>query len=392
VRAGTARSRIGGSGGCVGHATAICPNRFAELLPRQETQASHCSECSTALNAWEGQAGPRTYRFSARDIGHALALVARGDSYRTAAADTRTHAQRSLNGRRGWGRQTRIRNLDGQLAANWVDVFAGVVAEPLRPTQWPERVAVDSVEFRVGGVRGRSFHIFVAVGYDPPSYSNRVWLMRPYARKNQASWEAFSRSLTGRPGASWPTWTGRSPTPSAPRSCAPVTPRRRTTCANCTCVDRSKTRSHRCSVSRTKSGACSTTPSPVRARGRRSSRPSETRTRTGHPLPGAMRWLGNNGTFTAQQTATRPPGGPYSVGAVEATIQTVRGHLLERTQRLGDRIRATLLLDLLTIGLNKQVNERAFAKHVRLHLEAQAGRAARQRPHDDPKGQPSLFI
>ncbi len=64
----------------------------------------------------------------------------------------------------------------------------------------------------------------------------------------------------------------------------------------------------------------------------------------------------------------------------------------ERANRLGNRKRLIKLLDLLTVGLNRHANERAFAKVIRLHLEGHAGRPLlRQRPHDDDKGQPSLF-
>ena len=31
----------------------------------------------------------------------------------------------------------------------------------------------------------------VAVGYEAPTYQERVWLMRPFARKNQDAWEDF---------------------------------------------------------------------------------------------------------------------------------------------------------------------------------------------------------
>jgi hypothetical protein len=46
-------------------------HRFSEVLPRVEAEGSHCSDCSSALDPWEGQAGAREYAFSARDIAHA---------------------------------------------------------------------------------------------------------------------------------------------------------------------------------------------------------------------------------------------------------------------------------------------------------------------------------
>lgn len=60
-------------------------HRFFEVLPRIEAQSDHCLECSTALEAWEGQPAPRGYVWSAREVAAALVGVARGDTYRAAA-------------------------------------------------------------------------------------------------------------------------------------------------------------------------------------------------------------------------------------------------------------------------------------------------------------------
>lgn len=52
------------------------------------------------------------------------------------------------------------------MVANWVDVFGwehGVA-------QCPECLAVESVEFRIGGGTPRSFHVMVADGYEAPTY------------------------------------------------------------------------------------------------------------------------------------------------------------------------------------------------------------------------------
>ena len=61
-------------------------------------------------------------------------------------------------------------DMHGQIAANWVDVFAEVVTAPEAPTQWPERLAIDSVGFITGNqalVRaGMGFNLLVGVGYE----------------------------------------------------------------------------------------------------------------------------------------------------------------------------------------------------------------------------------
>src|SRR5438477_1569363 len=117
-------------------------HRFTEALPRKEAGHAHCLECSTHLEAWEGQPAPRTYCFTAREIAHALKLVAGGVSYRTAAAETRLLAQRKRQPRpRSLSSRSLRRNpnLDGQVVANWVDTFADGLLETT-PTHWPSVV------------------------------------------------------------------------------------------------------------------------------------------------------------------------------------------------------------------------------------------------------------
>src|SRR6266545_3997486 len=73
------------------------PHRFAEVLPRIVASAAEhvCADCATQLEPWEGQPAPRLYGFAARDVAHALALVAGGASYRATAAAVRTAAGRA---------------------------------------------------------------------------------------------------------------------------------------------------------------------------------------------------------------------------------------------------------------------------------------------------------
>ena len=53
-------------------------HRFTPVLTRQGQPHPFCVECSTGLEPWEGQAGAREYRFSAREVGEALVLVGKG--------------------------------------------------------------------------------------------------------------------------------------------------------------------------------------------------------------------------------------------------------------------------------------------------------------------------
>src|SRR6185295_8087470 len=128
-------------------------HRFTPVLTRQGEPGSYCVECSTGLEPWEGQAGAREYRFCAREVGEAPAAVAAGASYRSAAeaARKRGHREPPSRARRPKpGARIRDRMRDGQIVANWIDVFADVICAGGLPGSWPEgTLLVDSKGFRV---------------------------------------------------------------------------------------------------------------------------------------------------------------------------------------------------------------------------------------------------
>ncbi len=161
--------------------------------------AGFCLECSTALEEWEGQAGARTYWFAAREVGAALAAVAGGASYRAASEQARRQAERVRPARvRSRSRRHRDPVRDGQLAANWVDVFADGISGGLMPSSWPQIVVIDSMSMRVlsGPRRGQSFHVIAAVGRDRAirgRWPARLLVCRLAASptKTAAAFEAF---------------------------------------------------------------------------------------------------------------------------------------------------------------------------------------------------------
>lgn len=169
------------------------PHRFSEILPRQSTQGHYCIECSTKLESWEGQAGAREYLFSAREAGAALAAVAAGESYRRASRSARVAGRRSRDLQTGTSSRPRDADLDGQIVANWVDVLTPIVCAGELPEAWPERIAVDSVEFRInhGPNAGGSFHVFAAVGYEDER--PKLWRMASFPRRSEACWTEFLR-------------------------------------------------------------------------------------------------------------------------------------------------------------------------------------------------------
>jgi hypothetical protein len=101
-----------------------------------------------------------------------------------------------------------------------------------------------------------------------------------------------------------------------------------------------------------------------------------------------MRWLNRCGPQLRAQTALRDGYGPDGIGAVDATNRELKGLLDQRAHRLGNRPRTEHLLDRVTCGINGRVDDRAWAKRVRLHLAV----PEHQRPHDDPLGMPSLYV
>jgi hypothetical protein len=108
------------------------------------------------------------------------------------------------------------------------------------------------------------------------------------------------------------------------------------------------------------------------------------------PLPALARWLDNYADLVAAQLKTRSSLGPNSIGAVEAALRQVDRAFQGRSQNFGNRARLDLLLDLMTLHANGQADPRRWADRLRERLHPRAGIAPHQRPHDDPRNQPSL--
>jgi hypothetical protein len=370
------------------------PHRFCEVLPRQSTSEHFCIECSTRLEGWEGQAGGRDYWFSAREIGHALALVAAGGSYRQAARAVRIAAgreRRELTGRRGRGRDP---NLDGQLVANWVDVLAPIVcAGELRGT-WPARLALDSIEFRIdrGPRAGERFNVFAAVGHDEPGRP-RLWRMAAFPRRTQADWEDFLSALEGTPrlvvtdfdkavrNAVESVFGRPGDRPPELRLCE-LHVRRSLENALAPLTDQPQ---HPVMATFRHALYHFDNWAPFERQARR------THARAEPPLPALMRWLDNYREIVAAQLATRSSLGPNSIGAVEAALRQVERAFLGRSQSFGNRARLNSLLDLMTLHANGDADPRRWADRLRERLHPRGGVAPQQRPHDDPRGWPSLL-
>ncbi|MCA1680753.1 MAG: transposase [Actinobacteria bacterium] len=152
------------------------------------------------MDLHEGPHAARHYQFVARGIAEALAAVGAGETYRQAALVARERARRlRADPETGELRMTR----HGQLVADWVEVFAPVVFEPHRPCVWPTSgsLLLDDLPFSVRDpATGRfriAFRVFCAAGFERGR--PKLWRLEAFPDASQANWEAFLRSLDGAP-------------------------------------------------------------------------------------------------------------------------------------------------------------------------------------------------
>ena len=175
-------------------------HRFTEVLPREEAWHDACEACERPVHLHEGPHAARHYQFVARGIAETLVAVGAGTTYRQAGLVARERARRlRTDPNTGKARITR----HGQLAMDWVEVFAPVVFEAHRPRSWPATgsLLLDDLPFSVRDpATGRfriAFKVFCAVGFehDRP----KLWRIQAFAEATQANWEAFLRALDGAP-------------------------------------------------------------------------------------------------------------------------------------------------------------------------------------------------
>jgi hypothetical protein len=108
-------------------------------------------------------------------------------------------------------------------------------------------------------------------------------------------------------------------------------------------------------------------------------------------LPALTRWLDSYGELAGAQLQTRSSLGPNSIGTVEAALCQIDRAFHGRSQSFANRRRLNLLLDLMTLHGTGQADPRRWADRLRQRLHPRRGIAPQQRPHDDPRGHPSLL-
>jgi len=365
------------------------PHRFTELLPRREADRAVCRACFTQLEPWEGQPGPRTYSFTAREVAHLLVRLAEGSTYRSAAQAVRRLAGRPEAGRKPRSGR-RLSLSEGQLAANWVDCFAELVTRSDRQRGWPAIVVLDSIAFEVvsGANAGRRFQVLGAVGHERRGAPQRVVLLEPAPRKSLQDWKSFLARLAGAPEVVVSDMDS-----AIARAVAELFP----------------TAEHRWSEFHLKRSVANALPERVLADAAHPvtkalefaftavpnytafERAVREATVSEPDFSGALKWLERHGPRIVAQARTRTLTGPNSTGGCEAALGQISRRLAGRTGRMTNRARLRRLLALMAAEINGEADEQAWTERIQEVLLAARGRAALQRRADDPRGYSSLL-
>jgi hypothetical protein len=371
---------------------------FTELLPREESWHDSCEHCERHLERREGPKAPRHYQFVARGVAEALHAVGSGSSYRRASWVARDRAHRF----RFDPETGELRESDhGQLAGDWVELFAPVVFEPFRPSAWPAEgsLLLDHLPFRVRALdaagrripAGRvAFDVFCAVGY--VAGKPRLWRAEAFATAHPANWSAFLASLPGEP--------------------------KRVVCDAHVGMGQAiserwpEAELHQCewhlqhALDRLLTKQAHRNPSPELDELRAAAEGALTGPSFWRPFARAARaveneildrWIVVNGPTIEAQFARRPPPSrrpadmPLTTSALEQITRPIVTALYPRRYGLKNRERLNRLLMLLQLHVNGDDDVQRYATTIRRWLEANGGRPiARRRAIADPLGSPSL--
>lgn len=374
------------------------PHVFTELLPREESWHDDCEQCERHLERREGPKAPRHYQFVARGIAEALAAVGAGDTYMQASRVARDRARRfRCDPETGEVRES----AHGQLVADWVELFAPVVAAPHRPTAWPAEgsLLLDHLPFRIRaedasgrGIPGGTvaFDVFCAVGYR--AAKPRLWHAEAFSTAHPANWSAFLGALEGEP---------KRVVCDAHRGMLQAIDKRWPHAELHQCewhlqhaLKRLLTKELRSSASedleelREHAEGALAGPSFWR---------SFVAAARGIENESLDRWIAVNGPTIETQFARRPPPSrrpadmPLTSAALEQLTRPIAAALYPRRYALKNRERLNRLLMLMQLHINGDDDIQAYSKTIREWLVANGGRpAGRRRSIADPASSASL--
>ena len=371
---------------------------FTELLPREESWHRSCEHCERQIERREGPKAPRHYQFVARGIAEALQAVGAGSSYMRASRVTRDRARRF----RCDIETGELRESDhGQLLADWVEVFAPVIFEPFRPTVWPTHgsLLLDHLPFRVRALdsSGRripagkvAFDVFCGVGFE--AGRPKLWLTEAFTSASPANWSVFLGSLPGCPERI--VCDGHGGLLAAIQARWPKAELHQCEWHLQHALDRLLAKEARsdpsgelCEVREYAESALAG-PSPWQ-RFVRAAQAVENES--------LSRWIAvNQGTIETQfarraLTPHRAADMPLTTAALDQITRPIAAALYPRRYALKNRERLNRLLMLLQLHVNGHDDVEAYARAIRLHLEANSGRPlTHRRAVTDPADSPSL--
>jgi hypothetical protein len=352
-------------------------HRFTPVLPRELTEGGVCGSCDTHVAAHVGPVVARTYVHRLHLVADVLVAVGRGVSYTRASQRARVAA----------GRDPLAGEGAGQLAAEWVDVWAPVVVAALAETEQPETLVLDSTEFSWTNPRThqrrREFAVLVAYGYTATG-GKRVWGVRasPTARADDYRQLLADLRLPAPPvsivsdddkaiasgvRAAWPAESGAVPYPFL-------------------CEHHLRERAK----------AALTVDNAHAGRGRwmvrldtafRRSEGWEEFTAACGDLTNARAWTMTNDARVRSQVAARDQlPAHYSTAAVDAAAHQLRGLFEHRSFAFRNAARTNLLLGLARLHLNNADDPATYHRVLREHAERTGGQpAAPQRGNRDPR-------
>ena len=350
---------------------------YTARLPRLLAGDSECDACERRLAREDGPQTARTFSFTTRDVAAALVEVGRGGSYRATARAIRERAGRSFRLDPVYGLGP---SRQANVVADWVEVFAPLVAAPFAPRAWPPTIVLDELGFDgTGPGRGALFHVLGVLGAEPGARPG-VLALRPGHHKSAAAWEVVLRSLPGRPErivcdgspailAAVPrVWPGHPPEIwlshfHLRRGLQELVPQ------------------HAAHLALRVALLDAFSSPGAWAEFLRLARAAQ--------LPRLDRWLARLGPRETRQIAAASE--PRSTGGLEQRLRLVKRMLFDRRTCFRNRERLERLLLLMRNELNGHASEASYARLIRNHLNTRQGYAEARRLILDRRGRASLW-
>jgi hypothetical protein len=332
-----------------------------------------CHRCENDLVPHQGPRVVRRYDYPVRAIARALVDVGGGMSYTSASDRARVAAGRPRQGSKG-----------AQLAANWVERFAPVVAARHTIDTWPETIVLDSTSFQGDSPTGKRvlFHVQVIVGYHPTAKMSHVVALHATPQLTSPDWQSTLTSKAGHPVLAIA--DGNTAILNAVAAAHPTTTFRwceyhlRKLLEDRIRVDTIPAGQH--AIYETAFNTVFYSPAQFAA--------AEQILSAG---PAAAKWFATWGPKLAPLIAARPNlPKRYSNGAAEAGVRSVKAFIGERAFCFRNAERTNRLLELHRLHMNQQNDPEQYAADIRHHREHWAGIPLKQGRIRDPNRRPSL--